>query len=660
MKSQNKLFSNGNMFNNTLTTSSDSINKDSIIDQMQEKIGELLHTNEELCNVKNQLEMQKEKNITLQTQLDHERQLSQQKIAQMDEENTEKSEIIAELKMQINELTKNKEFLEGNINQLEKKVDEINQNSDNKIIQQVSYQTGELKATIESRNQEIKELKTQIQTLKEKHSSSNEEINKSRIENERLQASKFEKEREIQQCKEEIKKLRNKFTGIKERHQKEKENNQKLMIDLNDCQNEILKYKQKEEISRERIEKLEKDLKESDSLINQVLALSPGFSNIDNALKYFVEKVDECQILKQELKSQRRTLKKFAFAIQKYESKLEMTQKSSEKVKSTNTALLNKCEEQQKQINLLKNNMERYQRRISILPVYENINSELKDRLNDIIRTIHPDVSELTFRNLMVFVIMLKRWKTLPGTQHNYVKDSRNWWWMNHNESQKLTGNDIINNINNLKDEIEKSRIHAEDLKLQNERYQNELQTAKLSAEKTDQMLKSDAEKIADLENQIADLQKASETKISSETLTDLSTKLSKTKKKLMNARLKLKENDLEISNLQVSLSQTKQQYNHQCILTKQHERSLENTKYQLYNAQNGIITLQQGNNMKTKEILALERGIAKEHRSAITSQTQNTVLNIENRRLNFQVSRQNKLMTMSPPDHQSVELSPK
>ena len=89
---------------------------------------------------------------------------------------------------------------------------------------------------------------------------------------------------------------------------------------------------------------------------------------------------------------------------------------------------------------------------------------------------------------------------------------------------------------------------------------------------------------------------------------------------------------------------------------SKQKDRLLEDAKYQLYNAQNGITHLQNGYDMKTREVLSLERGIQKEQNNVIGYNAQNSILALENRRLNFHIAKQNRLLTSSPPDHQYVE----
>ena len=47
-----------------MTDSSGSIDKDTLIDEMQTKIGELLRVNQELCTAKNQIETLKENIVT--------------------------------------------------------------------------------------------------------------------------------------------------------------------------------------------------------------------------------------------------------------------------------------------------------------------------------------------------------------------------------------------------------------------------------------------------------------------------------------------------------------------------------------------------------------------------------------------------------------------
>lgn len=656
------VFNDINILHTTTSETSNSANKDTIIDNLQEKMGELLKTNQELCSVRNQIQIIKEKNIVLQSQLEQEKKISSQ-IPELQKEISEKSTLIINLKNQINDLKQNNDSLNSNIESLKQKIEQITQDSQNELKQKVNMQTSELKATIEIKNNEIQSLKQQLEELKALNTSNNESIIQSRIDKERLMAVQADKEKESLLFKEEMAKLTNKFKLIKEKHQKERENSQNLMITLNKYKSEIDKYKQKDQLTKERNEKLEQSLHEAKNLVRQVLSIkNPQFQTIEELNNYITHKKEENKFLKNELRTQKKTVKRFAFAIQKYEEKISNLNTNIAKAKTADASLKTQIETQLKDFEQLNNKLDICQRKLSIIPVYENVTTDLRNRLQEILTVIRPEIPEVTVRSLCIFIIMLRRWKNLTGLlPKTYVSDSRNWWWMNPPESQKLTSSEISNLITSLRNKVEKYKNLSDQLQYQIEQYDQKLKDSQNCANKSSKTMRYNAKKIADLENQIEELEKLThyDIKTNSE-YQGLIERLKETEAELEETQQKLRESEIEVSNLQITLSRAKQQLSNQCLLTRQKERALEDTKYQLYSAQKGIAHLKQGNNMRTKEILSLERGIQKEKRNATSANTQNAVLTLENRRMNFMISNQNRENLSNSPEHQFVDQSPK
>lgn len=655
-------FNSNPIFQSTTSKSTNTIDKDTIIDNLQEQMGDYLQKNQELCSIRNQIEMIKKQNISLQSQLDQEKLISKQ-VPELQKEISEKSSIIVSLTKQVDDLKQANESLNSKVESLKQKIDQILQDSEKELKQKVIIQTNELRSTIEIKNNEIQSMKKLINELKAQNTSNNESIIQEKIEKERLVAMKADKEKQNAQFKEEIDRLTNKFRLFKEKHQKEKENTNNLMINLNKCQNEIAKYKQKEQFAKERNEKLEKGLQEAKSVIKSILSIrNPQFETIDELNNYIIQKKDENKALKNEIKDHKKTLKRFAVAIQNYEEQVSVLTESLANVKTADATLKSKYETQTCDFEKLNRKVQILRRKLAIIPVYENVTADLRNRLQEIISVVRPEVPEVTVRSLAVFVIMLKRWSSLPSiSPKTYVKDSRNWWWMNPPDSQKLTSHDVKFLITSLKGEINKYKKLSEQLQYQIEQYDQQLKDSKKSVKSSTKTIRYNAHKIADLESQIEELQKLANYDIKSNSdYQKLIEKLRDTEIELEETQEKLRESEVEISDLQINLSKTKQQLSNQCLLTKQKERALEDTKYQLYGAQNGIINLKQGNNMRTKEILALERGIYKEQKKSALSNTQNAILTLENRRMNFQIANQNREMMSNSPDHQFVEQSPK
>ena len=344
----------------------DSINKDTIIDQMQEKIGDLLRVNEQLNNVNNQYEKQKEQYILLQNKYEKDSQSSQQRISKLEEESAEKSDIIDSLKHEISNLNDNKQELNHTISSLRQQIEQIQKDSAIEIKKQVQWQTAELKTSLDIKQKEVQDLIDQNNQLKSQLSAHDETISKSRIENHELLIIKNEKERENDQIKSEIVKLRNKLSIIKQKQQKESEQYQKKLLELNSFQFEIANLKQKEALCKEKIKRLNGNLIEANNVIQKLLSIEGGFNSPDKLIEFVQNKNKTVNTLQKEIKSQRKTLKKFALAIQKYEQKLTSLQTNLSASKSQNKELAGKCEEQTNQIESLTATNEKYKQKLLV------------------------------------------------------------------------------------------------------------------------------------------------------------------------------------------------------------------------------------------------------------------------------------------------------
>lgn len=642
---------------NSITDSSNSINKDAVLDQMEAKLGELLQTNQELYSVKTHNVTLKEMNMHLQTQLDQEKQLSEQIITRLREENSEKSSQIADMKDKLDEYAKKSEQLFSNNELLVQKLQE----SENEHQIKMNEQTNELdslKSSLENKVSEINELKKELDDMKSQNSSHSETILQTRIENEKLAAQKTSEAKENQNLKENIEQLTRELTSKKQKYQQLKETHQQLMLTNNKYENEIIKLKQKNQIYKERAAALDNNLQQAKTMIRQVLnCQAPRFKSIDDLIASHRNQIEEINELRGKMKSQEKAMKKIAFAIQKYEEKVTELNEIVDNTKITNSEMQTKIDDQTKQIQLLELKNQAKVRKLSILPVYEKVINNLNDKIDSIAEIVQPEECEMSIRTLLIFVIMLKRWKSLVGLlPKNFINDSRNWWWMNSKERSKTIVADVDYLVTSLKDEIEKYKAISTELQKEIGQYQNNLHAAEEQSLKSTQTIQSSSKTIAELQAQVQELTKLTEDQVSNADHQNLIDKHAKTKMKLKDCRETIKEKETEIKNLKTELAKTETELSSQYMKSKQKDRLLEDAKYQLYNAQNGITHLQNGYNMKTREVLSLERGIQKEQNNIIGYNAQNSILALENRRLNFQIAKQNRLLTSSPPDHQYVE----
>jgi hypothetical protein len=91
----------------------------------------------------------------------------------------------------------------------------------------------------------------------------------------------------------------------------------------------------------------------------------------------------------------------------------------------------------------------------------------------------------------------------------------------------------------------------------------------------------------------------------------------------------------------------------HENVVSRQRDRTLDEYKAQLFKAQEGIAHLKEGNSLKTKEVLSLERGIERNKKRADHFASENDVLALENRRMQIRIEQERH--STRNPDHVPV-----
>lgn len=617
----------------------ESRDKDTLIDEMQAKFGELLKVNEELCAARNEIESLKEIIGQRQQDLDKQADGFKRRISELEDNLQEASDTIANQKQRIADLKDDNSRLESENAELKQKLATMIQNSDSETRHKVDTQTGELRATVADKDREIAVLKQKLSELKTRQASSSDSVEHHKIENDKLQSRVERQQTEIDKHVEEKSKMNVRLQKQKEVIASLEQRTKELELELTATKSEVKNLKERELLGKEKLGKKDADCFVAREEVQRVLSISPGFKDIDELIDYMTKTSKETASLKEDVKQSHASLKKCLRRIKRYEAALQEADKRVDeaelKARSFQDEMRSKC----RQADRLTKENERYQRRLRILPVFDKANSMLNQRLSRIRESIRGEEDITSVKTLTAAVIMITRWRHLVGTEEKYTDDSRNWWWMNPDNSYQVTTERIAEKITALDHEVSQLREETNMLK---ESLQSEKQKVKAAHSETEAAKRECDVQIAQnhqLQSQIEDLQAELETKIDPQVHQKTLAELKVIKEKYKKAKVAAKQNDMEMTNLQMSLSQARQKLNEQITLTRKKERSLKDAQIELFQAQEGIAYWRQGNAAKTKDLLALERGLTREQRTSAAVRMQNDVLALEHRKLGMQVN---------------------
>lgn len=613
---------------------SESVDKDTLIDEMQAKIGELLKVNQDLCEAKNEIEILRDDLSNQKQLLTTQRDEYESRIADLEDTIKEKDETISNQKMQILDLTEDKSQLEETIAQLKEKIARLQQQSDDDI----QSRSDELRAVVEGKDQEIKDLKLQIDELRSAHVSSTDSAEQQKVENDKLQ-SRIEKQRnEIERQRAEYSRMRAKLEKQNEMITALEDQNKKLELANASAQGEVKHLKARDVIMKEKLSTREADYFAAKDELQRALSFSPGFENVNAMLEYVTAQQQEGVTLKNDLKKANLTVRKCLKTIQKYETAFQKLEEELSSSGLTIQSLETQVHHLKDKIATLTQTNEHQQRRLRILPVFDKSNRLLNRQIGLIRESINGEENIVSMRSVAALIVMINRWKNLTGTDKTYTEDSRNWWWMGSITSYQVTTDQISQKISTLNNQLSISNEQKQQLeqRLRDEQTKTVLIQSELDTTKG--QLERESTKNEQLERDLRDLHTKIDGRVDPQKHQELLEKLTSVKDKYRKLKQTLKESDDEMEQVRAKLAQTKQQLTQQINVTKQKEQSLKDAQVELFQVKDGVAHLRQGSAIKSRDILSLERGLAKERNASASMRMQNALLVRENRRLGVQI----------------------
>lgn len=629
--------------------SNDGIDKDTIIDQMQEKFGELLKENQELYSAKNQLNALKDKIVQLQHDKENEKHQFEDTITQYEYKCRDYEDKIASLNQKIQELKEDNDHLSNTVIELKRKLQQISQDSEDSIQEQVSSQTGELRATVVGKDKEIESLKKQLKELKNAYSSSSDSMGNVKIENERLSTNNEHLAQELKNCKETISNLNVKMTQLKDELRKEQSNSKSQELSLRDLKATKTTLTDQINTLKSQLTQKENELARANEEVQKVITFGDGFQNVTAALSHFQKVMNAVPKLKAELVVSQKNYKKAVKLYETTKSKIKEVEDNLKAEKKTNAKYGQTIDANSVKIEQLKKRLNQCLEKLPLIPTLSNANNALSKELYQIRLLLDPNEIKYPLRSVIISIVMFKRWMSLPGSKRVYTNDRRNYYWLdNHNDE-----NPIISSIRSLQTKLNFAEQDNQQLHDVIEEKKSTISKMSKKDEKKEKEYEDAIKKAAELQEESEHLHKQIEEMVQQNDYKQLEGEYVSTKAKKKAHKETIKMNELEIEGLQNQLQESKQKIVQLTLQNKQKDRLMNDLKIELLQAQDGMCTLQQGIASKTIDILALERGLQRESRVKQAAVLEGSTLAIENRRLAIQITKNRRQFEVF--DHQDV-----
>jgi chromosome segregation ATPase len=623
-------------------SSSSSSEKDPLIDEMQEKIGELLRVSQELSAAKNQIHALQETLAAQKQRAEHDCDELQGTIARLEELTRSREDEIASLSTTNKRLSRDNADLESKIEALEGQLGQVRRESETQV--------GQLARGIAKKTKEAESLKTRLHEAESSQSSSSDTIARHETELSRLRALHVQMREAQQRKEEEIARLTAQLQDVQEQQAKQTEAGPVIAA----LQAELQEVKAKQQVAQKKLEVKGKEVASVRATLQKALAYGHGFGDVAALHQFIREKEGQIEALTQEVAKGNNNIQRAGRMIRKLQDDLQATQNELTDAEGKNTQLEQDITKQNVQLAQITKTQAYQVRRLTLLSVYERVNVELSKQLSLVRSALHDGAPALSLRTLITLSVSLLRWRGLLGTEKAYTRDARNFWWIKAGMDPSKSVDGLVNTIATLKTDLEGAKEHGRVAKRSLKRTSSELLATREEIEKKNEVLKGKAEAHKSMEDVIQQYQTDIGQKVDIAVFRDLEQKLMMEEQKHHQARESIKQKEARIANLETSLTKAKQQYIHQLATTKLREQQLDDAKYELYLAQDGISYLKQGAAEQAKDILALERKVQTQSSIVKSAKVQCDVLAGENRRMHFQQLEENELD--SCPDHEFVD----
>lgn len=657
----------------TLPSTMNSNDKEELIDQYQEKMGDMLECQKELYTTKTQLK--KVIDQVNQTKI-HFTQLLQEKDIKLEEaarriqelENENNSRIQNEISCNSKVAqceTKCKNYIDT-INQLKQEIQKKenqnqNQNNEHKELEKKSKnQVIEIQKQLDNKNSQISDLKVQLAELRQQELSSSESFsnqqkrldellrNKEKLESQiaKLSDSKEKLKLDLKQSNDEVAVLQatitdqqNTIMNLRKDKIKYKQKCSDLLKTVEDLKSQIKQYSEFPKKNQEleiQLDKMQKQYKKEMKKTN----------NATNLLSMITSLVGKAYKPKDILSNVQKVCKERDDLRQKVIEN-DKSGNNFQQIVEENSQLKNKIMTFEKYNSLQK-------LKYNISTSIENARKEKSEQLVKLARNFGFESNEIPFRSVVITVLLsIRISKIMKDSPDNisYVRDNRNWFWIS---------NDIGSKINNTFIEsaelLQKFQNEREQAKKTNEQINDEMNKLESEIENKAQKLEQNDQSIAFLRKEIYRLNEELSSLIDPETYAELNQNYIILKKQFkslkQNEQKLLNENNQLTEQLEELTIHSQDQENEINVL----QEEIEVAKVKNEKLIEDIKILEKSQLAKNKELLSLERGIQKVKTTNDRNTAQCKALALENQNL-FNQIHQSKIINVQDVNMQSNQV---
>ena len=333
----------------------------------------------------------------------------------------------------------------------------ILESQNNRLKSEADAKVHELQLIIEHRNKEISDMKSRIAEIKTQSKEQGTSILQQQLENEKTKDV-------ISELNEENTKQREKIVELKQRIQSQKleikdlqESKSKLEIEIRSGKDDLARSQQRERAERSEVEGKELELEDARAVVRKVLGMPPGFQDVESIIKFVDESQKTNERLQQEVIKACSIIKKLKAKQPIWQDQIDELKRNLFEAESRANAREQEIKLLKEQIIDLKKTINHQRARLEVIPGLEKTNIVLTQQLGEINAAVRECGTGPPLKSLIVFSIMILRWKSLVGTEKIFLKDSRNWWWLGSGKTDQVTGAEIKKRITGLTEKLEKA-----------------------------------------------------------------------------------------------------------------------------------------------------------------------------------------------------------
>lgn len=630
------------------SSSYDSSDKDSLFDEMQEKIADLLKVNQLLFEEKKKNDFLKNEMQRKYTQYQHDKE----GLNNIIQENAVKQQ---ELEQKITKFEEQLVKLQAENDDLKNFVDNVSKEhsaSEEDLKNQMNSQINEYSGALAKRDQHIKNLETELLEYKGMYDTAQKSLIEQSRNNEKLQSKNTILEGQLDQSIAQIEQLKSAVDNRKIKQKALNSEVKQLKEQLKQFQNDNnLLVEEKSQLMEEKLElqtHLEK-IKEQNLQMDQAIQqISSQFSSSKNIAlqvkslkacnKELQDEINEKQIIIAKLEADLSTCMN---DMKETHYMLEQQIQTFENLKQTHQI--------EHDINLRQmQKIKSLQMREKVFKSIDKANKEYAKKINYLRSAITNKPEQPTFRSLIISAMMCHRWIGLVWTEKQFTHDNRNWWWLTPNEDDN---DKLIEKVDNLLEDCLAQQEENVSLKEKINESLLIIQQNKTHEEEQEKQISKYKQKIHELEKTVDDQANIINVQVEPLRYQKLITKYNSLKNVLKQQRQAAKDLDQTNTSLKKLIEKETKRANKATYEYQVTAKEL--AKYKLrYDATKESVDLYEKQlNGQNQEILTLERLLSQEKQRTHTMAFQCSSMAVENRMLNNRRHEDN----MSIPDKDEV-----